>query len=259
MIKNMKGGNMINNKINSKILYTILVLGVLVVGWYILDSNSPIVSAQGSASMKVQPDQASVYVSIEAHNTTAQAAQTTNNLIRDSVVAALLKSGVPNSSIQFQQYSIYPEYNWDNGRQTQKGFVATQTLVVNSSDFSTIPGMVDSIVASGGLVSSIQFELSQQKQNYYKAQALESAGKDAETKASATAGGLGKSIGRLVSVQTQDFNYPGPILYYARADSASGVTNSAEIASVKQAASNISPQDIEVSANIQVEYKLNWF
>ena len=262
MINNVKGGFNMNNKI----IYTIIVLGVLIAGWYILDSNSPIVSAQGQSTIKAHPDEVSVYVSIETHNKTAQAAQDTNSQLREEVISALTKAGVPNDSIQFQQYSIYPEYDWSNNQQKQIGYVASQYLIINSSNFSTVPGIVDDIISAGGLVSSIQFELSDAQQNIYKSQALEAAGKDAQSKAAATASGLGKKLGRLVSVQTSDYNYPGPIMYYAKAATvdASGTSSSVvatpqDIVAVREAASNISPQDIEVTATLQVEYKVSWF
>ena len=260
IFNNVKGGFNMNNKI----VYTLIVIGVLIVGWYIFDSNAPSVSAQGQAMIKAKPDQVSVYVYIETHNKTAQAAQDTNSQVREAVVDAIKAAGVSNGSIQFQQYSIYPEYDWSSGRQTQKGYVASQSLVINSSDFGKVPSVVDSIIAAGGLVSSIQFELSQAKQNEYKSQALEAAGKDAQTKATATAAGLGKKLGRLVAVQTSDFNYPGPIMYYAKTmmadasgSSGYGSASAQDISAVREAANNISPQDIEVSATLQVQYKLS--
>jgi hypothetical protein len=249
---------------NSKVIAVVLAVGVLLALWYALDSNSPMVSAQGEASLKVQPDEVSVYVTIESHNTTAEAAQTTVSSASKAVVSALRNAGVPNSSIQLQQYSIYPDYSWDSvtGRQTQKGYVATQSIIVKTSDFMKVAGMVDDVVAAGGLVSSIQFELSQAKQNEYKTQALGDAGKDAQTKAAATAAGLGKSLGRLVSVQTTDFNYPGPIMYYAKdsmTTSVGGMATAEDNAGAIRAAANIAPQDIDVTATLQVQYKVGFF
>jgi len=63
---------------------------------------------------------------------------------------------------------------------------------------------------------------------------------------------LGKNIGKLLSIEGEEFNY-GPIIYY-RADSAGG-----SIAEAKQAAVNLVPSDLEVSASVKVEYKLRSF
>ena len=97
--------------------------------------------------------------------------------------------------------------------------------------------------------SGINFELSPQKQSEYKTQALEQASADAKSKASATAAGLGKKLGRLVSVESQDFNY-GPVVYYAKAESSSGA------ADAREAALQINPTDLNVYANVGVTYTI---
>ena len=101
------------------------------------------------------------------------------------------------------------------------------------------------------MLSYINFELSTQKQNEYKAQALEMAGQDARTKAQAIASGLDKRLGKLVSVSTSDFSYQPWNIYSARADYSSG-----DVAEAKLAATNIQPGSQEVNARINVVYKI---
>jgi uncharacterized protein YggE len=85
---------------------------------------------------------------------------------------------------------------------------------------------------------------------------LTDAGADAKIKAEATAAGLGKKIGRLISVQSQEFNYPGPLYAYEKAmDSSVGAAN----AEAQRVSSSLSPSDIEVSATLTVQYKLSKF
>jgi uncharacterized protein len=232
----------------------IIVLGLILVGAYMLDVSSPVVSAQGTSTMRVQPDNAVVYVSIETRNKTAQSAQEAHALIRDAVVSSLARMGIAEKDIQLTGYSIYQEYDWSNGRQTPKGFVASQQIVVRTQHFDELGRIVDRVVENGGLVSSVYFEISPQKQNEYKSQALSNASEDAKDKATATAAGLGKKLGRLVSVQTQDFYYPGPMLYYDKA-----MESEASGASVRETLANTTPQDIDVNANIVVQYKLRRF
>ncbi len=233
----------------------IIVLGLILVGAYMLDASSPIVSAQGTAAMKVQPDNSVVYVSIETRNKTAQDTQEAHAIIRDAVVASLGRMGIPEKDIQLMNYAIYQEYDWNNGRQTPKGYVASQQLIVKTKHFDELGRIVDRVVENGGLVNSIYFEISQEKQNEYKAQVLSNASADARNKAEATAAGLGKKLGRLVSVQSQDFYYPGPMLLYEKGMA----SDSSGAAAVRETLANTTPQDIDVSANIVVQYKLKRF
>lgn len=235
----------------------LIVIGILLVGTYMLDASAAVVSATGTAVMKVQPDTALVYVSIESRDSTASVAQAAHSEIRDKVLQALGDLGIAKDNIQLINYAVYQEYDWNNGKQTPKDFVATQQIVVKTEDFDQVSAIVDSVVAHEALINSIQFELSQEKQNEYKSLVLADASKDAREKAASTASGLGKNLGRLVAVQTQDFYYPGPIMYYAKDSySASG---GSEIAMAQEASRNLTPGDIDINANIVVQYKLGKF
>ena len=242
----MKGGE----SMNGKIVAGVLVAALLIVGIYLFSMSGPVVSAQGFSTLTVQPDKASVYLSVESRSESAQSAKEAHDTIMDDVITALIKLGIERKDIQTVNYNIYPEYEYTNGKQRQIGYIATQQLIIKTNDFDDVARIVDAGVSAGALVSTINFELSQDKQNEYKKQALESAGKDAEAKASATAAGLDKKLGRLVSVGSQDFNYPGPIVYYDRAIAAESSI------SAQRAAADIAPRDLEVSASVNVQYKL---
>lgn len=232
-----------------------IVLGILLVGGYLLYSSTPVVSSQGHASIKATPDVVTVNIYIETRNSTAQGAQQSNADIREATVDALVAAGITESDIKFTNFYAGPEYDWSSGAQRQKGFIARQELAVQVEDFSEVSRVVDATLSSGALVSYISQELSSDKQNEYKALAQKQASADARTKAEATAEGLGKSLGRLVSVDSSDFNYPGPVMYYARAEGSMSVSSD----EVREAAVKISPQDIDVSANVRVQYKLSLF
>lgn len=242
-------------KLKKGMIIGIVILVIVIAAVLIAYNVGPNVSAQGTSTLKVQPDEVSVYVSIEARNASAQDAESENSKISEGVVSALKGIGLNESEIKFGSYSIYPEYDYSGGKQKLIDYVASQQIVVKTGRFDKISGVIDESVASGALVSSINFELSDAKQSDYKTQALEAAGKDAQAKAEATAKGLGKSLGRLVSVSAQNFNY-NPWNYYSRA----GGVMAADNAAAEKAASSIvslTPQDMEVSATIDVEYKLS--
>jgi len=246
----MKGGK---TKMDNKIVLGILLIAlVAVAGFIYFPSSQAVVSAQGMSSLEVKPDKVSIYINSEGRGDTAQKAKEALDKILDDTMTALLKTGLERKDIQLINLNVYPEYDWSDGSQKQKGFLASEQIVVETTNFDLVSPIVDAAIDNGALLSYINFELSEAKQSQYKAQALEAASKDAKTKAQATASGLGKNIGALVSVKSEDFNY-GPYRYF---DSA---VSGGSVASVKEAVANPAPQELTVSATVTVEYRLKSF
>lgn len=239
---------------DNKILAGIIFLVVVIVGGYFAYTG-PVVSAQGSANLKAQPDEVSVNINVETRGNSAQDAQDANKEISEKLLLELEKAGFDRDELKFVNYNVYPDYDWISGTQKLKGYVVSQQLVVKTGAVDEVPVIVDAAIFSGALVSYINFELSDAKQTEYKKQVLEEASKDAREKASAIAEGQGKKLGRLVSLENQDFYYPGPIIYYEKGEASGG----AAADSARNAALNIAPQDLEITASINAKYKLGWF
>jgi uncharacterized protein len=238
---------------DNKIIIAVVIIAIFLVGGFLLNSNSSAtVTAQGTSVLEVMPNKVSINLNVQAKGETSQEAKDAHDEIIEKVFVELIIAGLDRDEIKMVNFNIYPEYIYDNGKRTQNGFSAIQSLVVETTNFDTVPQIVDAAIEGGALVSYINFELSEVSQSDYKAQALEAAGKDAKKKAEATAAGLGKKLGSLVAVKSQDFNY-GPFRYF-EADAAIG-----SIAEAREAAINIAPQDIEVRATVGVEYKLRNF
>ncbi len=239
---------------NNKIWIVVVILGLLFGGFWFYGGGS--VSANGNSVIKAQPDLVSVNINVETRGENAQTAQNKNKEISEKLLLELIKAGYDKDELKFVNYNIYPEYDWKNGEQKFKGYVASQQLVVKIKDVKKVPEVVDITINYGALVSYINFELSDEKQSEYKKQALEKAGKDAKEKAEATARGVGKKLGRLVSVQSEDFYYNPINLYDKIAVESSGKD---AIQEVRNTALNLSPQDLEVRATIIVQYKISNF
>lgn len=238
-----------------KHILAIIAIGILIVGGYLyISSNEAIVSAQGSSVIEAKPDKLSVNFNIEAKGKTAQEAKDTHDKILNSLTTKLLLLDVEKKDIKTLNFNLYPNYEWSNGENKLKGYIARQDITIDVKDFNQVAEIIDAGIDAGSFVSYINFELSEEKQNDYKVQALQKAGEDAKRKAEATASGLGKKIGRLVSVQSEEFNY----LPYRYFDSGGAIAETANV-QAKQAAVNLVPRDIEVSASLRVEYKLSSF
>ena len=243
-------------KIDNRIWIVIVVIAILAIGAYLYLDSGPVVSAQGVATIKVVPDEVSVNVNVETHNKTAQEAQDSNNLISQNLLLEMTKLGYSQDELKFVNYNVYPEYDWINNQQIMKGYVVSQQLVVKTNESGKVPSIVDGVISSGALVSYIDFEVSDAKQAEYKNQALEQASEDAKTKAESIAAGQGKSVGRLVSITNQDYNYPGPVPVYSMGANAPMAESNAGAA---KAAVNLAPEEQDITATISAQYKLGMF
>jgi uncharacterized protein len=244
-------------KQNNLIIWGVITIVVLIViGMFASSFFGPIVQATGVANIKVQPDKVGVNINVETRGKTAQEAQDKNKEIGDKLLSELVKIGFDKNELKFINIYSYPEYDWSSGKQVFKGFVMSQQLVVKTEKVDQVPAIVDASIKAGALISYINFEVSDSKQRNFKNKALEEASKDAREKANSIAIGQGKKVGRLVSLENQEFYYPGPIVYYSKAE---GITASDASEEAKRAALSISPQEQEVTASIVARYKLSLF
>jgi len=248
---------------NTIAITAIVVAIVLVVG-YIAFNAGPVIGAQGTSTIKVVPDEVSVNINIETHNTTAVLANDENNRISELLLFELVKLGFDQDELKFVNKQTYQEYDYYYTGSTPKGYVVSQQLVVKTNNTDKVPGIVDAAINSGALVSYIDFQISDKKQSDVKAQALEQASKDAETKAGAIAKGQGKSLGRLVSIQNDEMPRFQPYRYYEATTLAGGgamdkATMEMNVVSAQRASISLSPNDQTISASVTAQYKLSWF
>ncbi len=218
-------------------------------------SSTNKITVEGISSIDATPDLMTTYFRIETQNETSVEAKDANNEILNKLVNELSKLGFERSELQTQSFNIYPNYEWKNNKQTQNGYKATHSLKLelSSERFDKISEVIDAGADSGAGISYINFELTQELQNQYKAQALELASKDAQTKADAVASGFGKRAGKLVSVQVSEFGYY-PWNVYTSRDEGVGYGEDAVLA--KQAVAEISPSEQEISARVSATFKI---
>lgn len=234
----------------------IIVLGAIILGALIFSfvgnvMPSQTITANGNSQIKAVPDLVSVYFSVQTKAETAEQAKNENAKIVDDVLTALIKQGFERKEITTQNYNIYPEYIWKNNQQQITGYMASHEIKIEFSALSTdkIGKAIDAGVDAGALISYINFELSAQKQNEYKVQALKQASEDARIKAESIASGLGKKLGRVYSVSSSNFDYY-PWQIYRNMDMMAGGLEA------KQATTSIQPGEKDINAQVSVVYKI---
>ncbi|MFH1823511.1 MAG: SIMPL domain-containing protein [archaeon] len=234
----------------------IIVAGVLVlttIGFLAFSEISPqnTISVNGESTLEVTPDLVTVYFTVETTAENSNDASDQNAEIVDDLIIAIMRLGFERKQIQTTSFNIYPIYNWERGTQELLGYRTTHNLKIEITlDKANLVGsVIDAGIDSGALVNYINFELTQEKQNQYKAQAIQLATADAKIKAESIAAGLGKSLGRIVSVSDSNFGYT-PWLYF---DAKMGAAPESEI---RQAATDIQPGDQTIYANVRAVYKI---
>jgi len=206
-----------------------------------------VITTQGNSEITVNPDEAEVVVGISILKDSAADAQNEANAITTSIINGLKTEGIPEVNIQTEQLSLYEEYDWSSGTQKTKGWRATQTLRVKTTDLSNVGTIVDIAVENGAnQISSINFGLSSDKEQEYKTQALADATTNAKEKAETIALSLGAKLGNIKSVSESGFYYT-PYRY--------AMEEVAGASAVKEAAA-VMPGQVSVTASISIVYKI---
>lgn len=247
----MAKSNQIFQGINLTIIAVVLILVVgslLAISYLYPQPPNKTLSVVGTAQMKVTPDQVVVYAQIlTKSSSSADEAKDLNAEIAAKVRDALLKANIARENIETSDFHVYPEYSWSPEGHTLRGYTASNSMKITVRDFEDVGKVIDAVVENGGLINSINYELSMNKMNEYKAQILAEAAKDARAKAEAIAAGLGRSLGRIVSVSGSDYNYhPYPIY---RSDWIEY--------SLKDVSTNLHPAKLEITAVVSVIYEVN--
>lgn len=234
-----------------KIMIVLVVLLLLVLAGCVVQptpEDKKTISTSGTATLSVQPDEANVYVAIETLKETAEASKNKNSEITDQVLAALYKINIPRDSIETQYFNIYEDFEWTETGRKSLGFKTVHNLKINTDDFGNVGKIIDAVIGAGATrIDSINFELSDEKQSELKKQVLAQASRDAREKAEAIASGIGAQLGDIRSISDVSYNYVPYPLFRAEMGAA---------ALEKAVSTEISPQKLEVSANVQVVFEI---
>jgi len=209
------------------------------------------ISVNGNAQFKANPDEATILVRVETNGTNAKEAQDKNSIAMEAVQKALKRAGVDASDLETMNYNIYENQVWDykEQRQINMGFKASHTLQVKTTKLNMAGEYIQIAVDNGATnLDSVSFSLSKDAEKDAKDEALRQAVKDARGKADALADGLELSIKKVVSVSINEYNV---IPFYR-----GGMEVMAVKADMGAPAPPIAPQEIDVSANVQVVFEI---
>lgn len=164
--------------------------------------QTPVVVTTGEAVVKRAPDRAWVTIAAESRARTPQEAQRANAEAMGAVTSRLKTAGIPADAIQTTMFDLQPEFDYANGRQTLRGYVARNQVQVKVDTLARLGEIIASAVTSGATnVSGVRFDL--QDRDAAEREALRGAVADARKRADAAARGANMSVERVVRIEEQ--------------------------------------------------------
>ena len=177
----------------------------------------PVIVTSGEGVVKHAPERAWVTIGTETRARTPQEAQQANVDAMTAVVARIKQAGIPDDAIQTAGYTLQPEFDFQNGRQTLRGYVARNQVRVRVDTLSKTGDIIGAAVATGATnVSGVQFDLKDRAAA--EREALTLAVRDARQRADAAAAGAGVQIERVIRIEEQRdvIPMPRPMMAVAR-------------------------------------------
>lgn len=140
------------NKITNILLIgLILVLIFAVTKDYVFDLNlstqkENIVTITGKAEKDVAPDTARITFSINEYKKTQKEAANIVNQKTKDIVDALEELDIDKKDIKTKNYSVYPQYNWNDGKRTFQNYKVSQSVEVKIRNLDIVSKALAKIV-----------------------------------------------------------------------------------------------------------------
>ena len=161
-----------------------------------------VIVTSGEGVVKQAPDRAWVTIAAESRARTAADAQKMNTDAMTAVLDKIKASGIPADAIQTSGYNLQPEFDYANGRQTLRGYVARNSVQVRVDTLAKTGDVISAAVGSGATsVSGVRFDL--KDRDAAERQALRLAVRDARARADAAASGGGVNVDRVIRIEEQ--------------------------------------------------------
>lgn len=251
----LKGARFMNRRFRSYIV-VIMALAMVCFGSLIGQANGVVkaeqvergvLSVHGEGVVYAKPTIARIHLGVETERPNAKEAQQENAKIMSAIVQSLMDMGFAEDDIKTANYSIYPVRSTvaSSGEYRVVGYRVSNTLIVTVRDLDRVGEVIDvSTQAGANNVSSIQFDIEDSSDLYYKA--LELAVSDASTKARVIARATGQELDRPMKIYESSSSRPVTF---------DGYDTRFAMASAEYA-TPIIPGDVAIRASVSIEYAL---
>jgi uncharacterized protein len=200
----------------------------------------------GQCTEKIPATLANVQLGVEAQGKTAQQVQQ-EVAKRSAAVVAFLKSRNVEK-LQTTGINLNPQYDYNNGKQTLKGYQASNTVSFRVPTGQAGIIMDDAVKAGASRIDSVAFAATEQAISDAQKVALGKATKDAQAQGASVLSVLGLTPKEIVSIQLNGANVPAPVPY---AMAAKARSQSADASSTPVEGGE---QSVEASVTLQISY-----
>ena len=213
------------------------------------DEPARSITVNGTGTAEIEPDRATIRMSIVARDEEVASAQEAASEISSRVLRLARRLGIDREDIDTTGASVRPEYRWnqEENRQELLGYIAERQMVVQIDDLDQLGAVVEGAVSAGvNQVSPPVLDSSRRKEVYREA--LRAAAEDAEANAEVLAESLDADLGDVISVNA-GVNPPLPPIPYRAAayNMAAGVDQ----------AESYNAADLSFTAHVTVVFELD--
>lgn len=202
-----------------------------------------------TGKVAVTPDIAKVTVGIEKQGQSLKQVQNDLNITSKKLTDELKKLGIEEKNIKTINYSVYPEYDYQNSPYKIIGYKVSTSYEIRITDFEVVNDALVVATGSGAnVIGNISFEINEKTKEEYTQKAREEAVGKAKNKAKGLAKTAGISLGKIINInESFGTNYPRPIMYSK--EIAVGDSNKPEVA-------NVTPGETEIEVTITLSYEI---
>jgi uncharacterized protein YggE len=140
------------------------------------------ITVMGSSSISLVPDLATVSVGVETSNENLLTAEKENAGKVKKVIDTLLSFGVQEDKIKTKNFSVYQQYDYNNGTRKHIGYQISNIIEYETDELNKIGTMVSALIENGAnQFNGVSFSVKNSDEAYL--QALQAALANAEDKA----------------------------------------------------------------------------
>lgn len=163
-------------------------------------------------------------------------------------VKALLKTnGIDDKDIQSVNISINPNYNYDDGKTTIDGFIATHGLSIKIRKLESVDAVLEGVSAVANLqIQSTSYDIDDKTPLYTSARELAIA--KAKQKAQDMARASGITLGRILSISESQGGYTPPMYNQYMAV--------ANVERDQSGGGGVSAGQLEITTNVSITYEI---
>jgi len=191
-----------------KSLWVVLLLSI---GTYVMaDEQARSITVNGTGFAEVEPDRATIRMSIISRDQKRAAAQKGAAAVTNKVLKMTDRMDIARDQVDTTGATIRPEYRWNREKEEQelRGYIAERQITIKIDDLESLGALVEGAVSAGvNQVSPPQLDSSKRKETHRRA--LRAAAEDAKANASQLADALGTKLGHVISINS-GANAPRP-------------------------------------------------